>query len=81
LERNEPDPIIFVGEVGPNHIVEYVVFNGIDCKWECSETFRSRCVVKGCCIDSETGKMIKVGMSDQVCSDVFSYNMNGIGPS
>ena len=54
LEGDEADAAVFVGEVGPDDVVEDVALDGVDGAGEGSETFGARGVVEGGCVDGET---------------------------
>jgi len=53
LECHEPDAAVFVGQVGPDDVVEEVRFDGIDSERESCEALRPGSVVKGGGVDDE----------------------------
>ena len=53
LECHKPDAAVFVGQVGPDDVVEEMRFDGIDGKRESCEALRPGGVVKGGGIDDK----------------------------
>jgi len=78
LERYKTDAVVFVGQVGPDYVVEDVGLDRIYGKGKCCEAFRSGCVMESCCIYCEAGKVIEMWVGDEVGADVLSDNMDGV---
>ena len=76
---HEADAAFFVGEVGPDHVVEDVGFDGVDGAGEGGELFGPRGVLEGGGVDGKAGEVVEVGVRDQVGGNEVAEEVGGVG--
>ena len=79
LKGDKASPAFFVGEVGPDDVVEDVGFDSVDGGRESSKLFRPGSVLEGGCINSKAGEVVEVRMSNEVCGDEVAEEVERVG--
>ena len=80
LIGDEPGSSVFVGEVGPNNIIEKMFFDGANHRGESRQGLGLTSCLEGWRADEEPREMIKVRMGDEDCADDLSDDVDGVGP-
>lgn len=78
LKGNKPHSSVFVGQVGPNDVIEDMRFDRVDGKRQRGKTLGFRRIVKGGSVDNESGEMIEMWMGDEVRCDVLTNDVHSI---
>lgn len=78
--RYEADPVVFIGQIGPDEIIEDVCPESIDDLWKSNNAFGFFAVLKPRSIDAQTRDMVKMWMGDKEGVNQLAKDIEAVCP-